>query len=93
MMILFFCWWTAKTIAGSYMRVTMGDLLVWGQKLDPNLYHNTLGKLTSRAIHWYNNIVVILVLNHTLLIFEVQNVAGSYLGWHWDWCLSATPLK
>ena len=27
-----FFWWTTKTVAGSYMRVTMGDLLVWGQK-------------------------------------------------------------
>jgi len=32
----------AKTVAGSYMRVTIGDLLVWAQKLDPILQHDTI---------------------------------------------------
>jgi hypothetical protein len=49
MMILIFFWWAAKTVAGSYMRVTMGDLLVWALKLDPSLHQETIGKLSSRA--------------------------------------------
>ena len=48
-----------KTVAGSYIRVTMGDLLVWGQKLDPNLHQDTFGEPTSRAIDWCNNNVVV----------------------------------
>ena len=41
MMILILFWWTAKTVAGSYMRVTMGDWLVWDQFLDPNVNQDT----------------------------------------------------
>ena len=37
MKIFIYFWWAAKTIAGSYMRVTMGKLMVWALKLDPNL--------------------------------------------------------
>jgi hypothetical protein len=37
MKILIFFRWAAKTIAGSYMRVTMGKLMVWALKLDPSL--------------------------------------------------------
>ncbi len=81
MIILIYFWWAAKTIAGSYMRVTIGDLPVWGQKLDPNLHHDTLGKPTSRAIDWCNNNVVVSVWNDTLLISKVQNVACSYRFW------------
>jgi hypothetical protein len=29
MKILIYIWWAAKTIAGSYMRVAMGKLMVW----------------------------------------------------------------
>jgi hypothetical protein len=53
MMILFF-WWTAKTVAGSYVRVTMGDLMVWALKLGPNLHQNTIGKLSSKTFDWCN---------------------------------------
>ena len=35
MKIIIYFWWAAKTIAGSYMRVTMGKLMVWALKLDP----------------------------------------------------------
>jgi hypothetical protein len=49
MMIIYFFWWMAKTVAGTYMRVTMGDLMVWALKLDPNLHQSTIGKLSSRA--------------------------------------------
>jgi hypothetical protein len=45
MMILIFFWWMAKTVAGSYMRVTMGEWLVWGQISDPNVNQDTIGKL------------------------------------------------
>jgi hypothetical protein len=45
MMILIFFWWTAKTVAGSYMRVTMGDWLVWDQFLDPNVNQDTIEKV------------------------------------------------
>jgi hypothetical protein len=31
-------WWAAKTIAGSYMRVMMGKLMLWALKLDPSLH-------------------------------------------------------
>jgi len=34
-------WWVAKTIAGSYMRVTMGKLIVRALKLDPSLHQDT----------------------------------------------------
>jgi hypothetical protein len=46
-------WWAAKTVAGSYMRVTMGDLLVWALKLDPSLHQDTIGKLSSMAFDWW----------------------------------------
>jgi hypothetical protein len=36
LMMIFF-WYNAKTVAGSYIRVRMGDLIVWAPKLDPNL--------------------------------------------------------
>jgi hypothetical protein len=49
MMILIYFWWAAKTVAGIYMRVTMGDLLVWALKLDPILHQDTIGKLSARA--------------------------------------------
>jgi hypothetical protein len=42
----------AKTIAGSHMRVAMGDLAVWGQNLHLSLHQDTIGKLTSRAFDW-----------------------------------------
>jgi hypothetical protein len=32
----------AKTIAGSHMRVAMGDLMVWAQKLDLSLHQDTI---------------------------------------------------
>ena len=41
MKILIYFWWAAKTIAGSYMRVTMGKLMVWALKLDPSLDQDT----------------------------------------------------
>ena len=67
--------------AGSYMRVTMGDLLVWALKLDPSLHQDTIGKLSSRAFDWCNKNVVVPVLNCTLLISKVKNVARSYRYW------------
>ncbi len=78
MKILIYFWWAAKTVAGSHMRVTMGDLMVWALKLDPSLHQDTIGKLASRAFDWCNNNVVVPVLNHALLISKVQNVARSY---------------
>ena len=81
MMILVYFWWAAKTVAGSYMRVTMGDLLVWALKLDPSLHQDTIGKLSSRAFDWCNKNVVVPVLNCTLLISKVKNVARSYRYW------------
>jgi hypothetical protein len=44
----------AKTIAGSHMRVAMGDSTIWGQKLDLSLHQDTIGKPTSRAFDWCN---------------------------------------
>ena len=55
MNILVYFWWAAKTIAGSYMRVTMGKLMVWALKLDPNHNQDTKWKPTSRAFDWCNN--------------------------------------
>jgi len=49
MMKLIYFWWAAKTVAGSYMRVTMGDWLVWALKLDASPHQDTIGKLSSRA--------------------------------------------
>ena len=34
-------WWAAKTIAGSYMSVAMGKLMVWALKMGPNLNQGT----------------------------------------------------
>jgi hypothetical protein len=59
MMVLIYFWWAAKTVAGSYMRVTMGDLLVLALKLDPSLHQDTIGKLSSGAFDWCNKIVVV----------------------------------
>ena len=39
--LIYFCW-EAKTIAGSYMRVAMGKLMVCALKLDPNLNQDTI---------------------------------------------------
>jgi hypothetical protein len=55
MKILIYFWWSAKTVAASYMRVTMGDLMVWALKLDPNLHQDTIRKISSRAFDWCNN--------------------------------------
>jgi hypothetical protein len=41
------------------MRVTMGDLMVWALKLDPNLNQNTIGKLSSRAFDWCNKNAIV----------------------------------
>jgi hypothetical protein len=46
-------------VAGSYMRVTMGDLMVWALKLDPSLHQDTTGKLSSRAFDWWNKNIVV----------------------------------
>ena len=59
MKILIYFWWAAKTAAGSCMRVTMGDLMVWALKLDPSYHQDTIGKLLSRAFDWYNKNVVV----------------------------------
>jgi hypothetical protein len=50
----------AKTIAGSHMRVAMGDLMVWAQKLDLSLHLDTIGKPRSRAFDSCNKNVVVL---------------------------------
>ena len=55
MKILIYFWWAAKTIAGSYMRVTMGKLMVWALKLDPSFHQDNKWKPTSRAFDWCNN--------------------------------------
>ena len=58
MMMLILFWWVAKT-SGSYIRVTMGDLLGWDLKLNPSLHQDTIGKPTSRAFNWCTiNVVV-----------------------------------
>jgi hypothetical protein len=49
----------ATTIAGSHMRVAMGDLMVWAQKLDLSLHQGKIGKPTSRAFDWCNKHVVV----------------------------------
>ncbi len=54
-----------KTVAGSYMRVTMGDLMVWALKLDPDLHQNTIGKHSSRAFDWCNKNVLVQLWNDT----------------------------
>jgi hypothetical protein len=58
MMILIY-FWAAKTVAGSYMRVMMGNLLIWALKLDPSLHQDTIGKLSSRAFDWCNKNLVV----------------------------------
>jgi hypothetical protein len=81
MMILIYFWLVAKTVAGSYMRVTMGDLLVWALKLDPSLHQDTIGELSSSAFNWCNENIVIPEEIYTSLIFKVKNVARSYRFW------------
>jgi hypothetical protein len=46
----------SKTDAASNSRVTMGDWLVWGQFLGPNMNKDTIGKLSSRAFDLCNKI-------------------------------------
>jgi hypothetical protein len=48
----------AKTRAGSNIRVAMGDLMVWAQKLNLSVQQNTNRKPTSRAFDWCNKKVV-----------------------------------
>jgi hypothetical protein len=43
-----------KTVAGRFMMVKIGDLMVCAPKLDSNLHQNTIGKLSSRAFDWCN---------------------------------------
>ncbi len=54
-----FCEGHSKTDAASNQRVTMGDLLVWGQFLNPNVNQDTIGKLSLRVFNWYNKNVVV----------------------------------
>jgi hypothetical protein len=51
-----------KNCSWSYMRVTMGDLLVWALKLDPSLHQDF--RLVNTM--WF------------LLISSIKNVARSY---------------
>jgi hypothetical protein len=51
MKIYIFCH-AAKTRAGSYLRVAMGDFMVWAQKLGLSVNQNINGKPTSRAFDW-----------------------------------------
>jgi hypothetical protein len=60
MEVLFFCH-AAKTIVGSHMRVAMGDLTNWGQKLNLSLHQDTIGKPTSRAFDWCNKNAMVLM--------------------------------
>ena len=55
MMILIFEWSAAESIAGSYMRFTMGKLIIVPLKLDPSFHQDIIGKLSSRAFDWCNN--------------------------------------
>ena len=59
MKILIYFWWAAKTVAGSYMRDTMGKLIVWALKLDQSFRQDIIGKLSSRAYDWCNKNVVV----------------------------------
>jgi hypothetical protein len=62
-MMMYFFWWTAKTVAGSYMRLTMGEWLVWGQISDPNVRCGArLGGSKSNAV----NLILRLFLYHFL---------------------------
>jgi hypothetical protein len=81
MMILIFFWWTAKTVAGSYMRVTMREWLVWGQISDPNINQDTIGKLQSRAFYWCNKNEIVLLQKDTQFISKGENVACSDRFW------------
>jgi hypothetical protein len=49
----------AKTVAGSYMRVMMGYLMVWALNLVPNLHQSTIGKLSSRAFDRFNKNAIV----------------------------------
>jgi hypothetical protein len=40
----------SRTIADGYDRVSMGKWMVWGQKLEPCVHQDTIGKLSSRPI-------------------------------------------
>ncbi len=66
----FFVEGTAKTDAASNCRVTMGEWLVWGPFLDPNVNQDTVGKLSSRVFYWCNTYMVVPVPNHTIIIVE-----------------------
>jgi hypothetical protein len=57
-MKIFYFGHAAKNRAGSNIRVTMGDFMVWAQKLDLSIHKNTNGKPTSRAFNWCNKNVV-----------------------------------
>ena len=61
---------TAKTDAASNSRVTMGEQLVWGQISDPNVNQDKVGKLSSRAFHWCNTNMVVLVPNYMIIMVE-----------------------
>ena len=39
-----------QKIAGSYMRVTMGKLMVWALKLDPNLNQDMVGVIIMGGV-------------------------------------------
>jgi hypothetical protein len=52
---------TENTDAAGNGRVTMGDWLVWGQFLDPNVNQDTIGKLWSRTFDYCNKNIVVLV--------------------------------
>jgi hypothetical protein len=52
---------TEKTDAASNGRVTMGEMLVWGQVLDPNFNQDTIGKLSSKAFDWCNKNAMVLL--------------------------------
>jgi hypothetical protein len=45
MALYFFVRETEKTDAASDQRLTMGDRLIWGDFLDPNVNQDTIGKL------------------------------------------------
>ncbi len=52
---------TANSDAASNSRVTMDDLIVWDQLLDPNVIQDAIEKLSSRDVDWRNKNMVILV--------------------------------
>ncbi len=76
-----FCKGHRKTDAASNGRVTMGDWLVWGQCLDPNVNQDTIGKLWSRTFDWCDKNMVVFVPNHMIIILKVLNSAGSVSFW------------